>query len=107
MGAVTDFFHRQTPHLTPTLIIGGCAILIPFFSSLANGMDTLEMKLNVNWYDIIKVYCIAAVGGLSGLQSFMSQSFGRYMKAREDKLLAESNSNESHGFVPPPEVKGK
>ncbi len=83
--SLTEIITKQTPHLTPTLLLGACAVLLPALTVLDSAMDNLATKPNVQWYDFVKVVGLVGIGAISGLQSFMNQTYGRFMAAKEER----------------------
>ena|SRR5712671_7819187 len=108
---ITDFIHKQTPHLTPVLILGGCSFFGPFLGIFSTGMHNLATTKDIPnlWLETLSIVGHSGEVGTLGLFAFMSQAYGRFIKAKEDeKVSSSSNDNDNQkGYVPPPEIKGK
>lgn len=99
---LTEFTKIQTPHITPVILLGGCAVLLPLLTVLAASMDALGSMPQVRWYDVVKVFGLAGVAAISGLQNFMNQTYGRYREDKqkqETELLAKGTTQGDHAKI--------
>lgn len=99
---LTEFSKNQTPHLTPVILLGGCAVLLPALTVLAASMDILGQMQAVRWYDGLKVVGLVGVAAISGLQNFMNQTYGRYREDKqkqETELLAKGTTEGDHAKI--------
>ncbi len=90
MGA-TEFFRKQTPHFTPVLIKGWCALTRPAMLVFVSEMTRIIEKPVIRWYDFGIMLGLMYVAGIGGLENFMDRAYSRLMDDKESKAAAIEN----------------
>lgn len=92
---VTEIIHKQTPHLTPVVMVCGGLVLANMATSLTPVLKDMQVKARTtgcDWFDF-GIFLLALSGSIgTTIVAFMNGSYTRYRdeKSRQIKVLTET-----------------
>src|ERR1044072_1479809 len=84
---LTELVRRQTPHLTPVLVLGTAAFCAPAFTVFAVECKSMakDKAIISPWFELCGAVGLSASAGFNGLFLWMNQTWGRYSPAKDEE----------------------